>query len=362
MTRALRILVVTIVHRPLDARIHARQIRSMREAGWDVTYAAPWSDTDTPSDPDLATVDLPRAEGRRRLAAVRAARRMLRTSGPEHDLVLFHDPELLVSAAGLRRLPPVVWDVHEDVAASLADRKWVPTWLRPALQPTIHLVERWAERRHHLVLAENSYASRFRKVHPVVRNHPWVPETVVPAGPGRAVYLGRISRSRGLDTLLGVADLVSPHVTVELIGYVDPDVEGDVRRAHEEGRVRWHGFVGNAEALELVEGATAGLSLLRDEPNFRGSLPTKVAEYMARGIPVITTPLPEAVRLLDGGRAGRIVPFDDPGAVAEAILTLHRDSGQRHAAAAAGRELVRRHSWNREAHRFVETLSTIASG
>ena len=41
----------------------------------------------------------------------------------------------------------------------------------------------------------------------------------------------------------------------------------------------------NADALRLVEGSLAGLSLLQDEENFRHSMPTKVAEYMARGVP-----------------------------------------------------------------------------
>lgn len=361
MTQALRILVVTIVHRPLDARIHARQIRAMREAGWDVTYAAPWSDTDTPHDPDLATVDLPRAVGRRRLHAVQAARRMLRARARAYDLVLLHDPELLMSVAGLRDLPPVVWDVHEDVAASLVDRGWVPNWLRPVLQSAAHVVERWAEHRHHVILAETSYAARFRKSHPVVRNLPWVPRTVAPSGPGRAVYLGRISRSRGLDTLLAVADLVAPHVMVELIGYADPDVEEDVRQAHDEGRLRWHGFVSNAEAVELVEGATAGLSLLRDEPNFRGSLPTKVAEYMAHGVPVITTPLPEALDLLrTGTQAGSVVPFGDAPAAAQAILLYHYDEELRLRAGtgghAIGSELA---NWHYEAGKFLDSLADL---
>lgn len=362
MTQPLRILVVTIVHRPLDARIHARQIRTMREAGWHVTYAAPWSDTDTPSDPDLKTVDLPRAVNRRRLPAVRAARQMLRARAHQHDLVLVHDPELLISVAGLRHLPPIVWDVHEDVAASLVDRGWVPTWLRPVLQSAVHLVERWAEHRHHLILAETSYATRFRKPHPVVRNLPWVPRTVTPAGPGRAVYLGRVSRSRGLDTLLAVADLVAPHVTVELIGYADPDVEEDVRQAHDEGRLRWHGFVGNAEALELVDGATAGLSLLRDEPNFRGSLPTKVAEYMARGVPVITTPLPEAVGLLGTGTpAGSVVSFADATAITQAILRYHHDEELRLRAGAAGHAISSEQAnWHHEADRFLDELARLA--
>ena len=46
--------------------------------------------------------------------------------------------------------------------------------------------------------------------------------------------------------------------------------------------------------MATIDGALAGLSLLRDLPNYRGSMPTKVVEYLAHGVPAITTPLPLA--------------------------------------------------------------------
>ena len=63
----------------------------------------------------------------------------------------------------------------------------------------------------------------------------------------------------------------------------------------------------------MVDGALAGLSLLQDEANFRHSLPTKVVEYMARGVPVVTTPLPRAAELATAHECGFVVPFGDRG-------------------------------------------------
>src|SRR5699024_2699173 len=119
-------LVLTVVHHPDDSRVRHRQIAALLAAGWRVTYAAPWSgyDLDRPAaGPGLTTVDLPRARGRRRYAALRAARRVLREQGPDHDVVLLHDPELLLATPGLD-LPPVVWDVHEDTAAAIEVKGW----------------------------------------------------------------------------------------------------------------------------------------------------------------------------------------------------------------------------------------------
>lgn len=358
-----RVLVVTIVHQPLDARIHARQIRAMRDAGWAVTYAAPWTATGTePLDRSIGVVDLPRAVGRKRTRAMSAARRAIRRLAPSHDLILLHDPELVLAVTGLRRLPPVVWDVHEDVAASLLDRAWVPRWARKPLGAAVHGLERWAEFRHHVLLAEPSYRTRFRHDPPVVRNLPWVPPTVPEPKAGRAVYLGRVSRSRGLDLLLALADRVASEITVELVGHADDDVRGVVADADEQGRLRWHGFVDNAHALEVLREATVGISPLSDQPNYRASLPTKVAEYMALGVPVVTTPLPEAVRLVEEAGAGTVVGFEDTDALCRAVMRYHESAELRRRVGAAGHAYARRClDWAQESQRFLTALADTVS-
>ncbi len=90
-----------------------------------------------------------------------------------------------------------------------------------------------------------------------------------------------------------------------------------------------YGFVDGPVALRSIEGAMVGLSLLRNLPNYRHSLPTKVLEYLAHGVPVITTPLPEAHDIVEESGGGIVVPFDDPGAVAEAIARMASGSFRR---------------------------------
>ena len=356
-----RALVVTIVHRPGDARIAHRQLGALRDAGWSVTYAAPWSTTDDEPADWYRTVDVPRAVGRRRGAAVRAARALLRREGPSHDVVLLHDPELLLALPGLR-LPPVVWDVHEDPAAALSDRDWVPGWARRPLGWAVRLLERWAERRcATLLLAEPGYRERFRRDHPVVPNVPLVPDEVPAPGTDRVVYLGRISGSRGARELVELGERLRGQVSVELLGYVDQDVADLVADADEDGRITWHGYVANDEALARVRGAAFGLSLLHDEPNYRHSMPTKVLEYLANGLPVLTTPLPEAVAVLQRHDLGTVVPFGDVDAAEAAIRAGVADPDGLADRAAAGRAAARtERTWAVEGPRFVEVLSAAA--
>ncbi len=357
-----RVLVVTVVHRPDDGRILHRGIASLRAAGMAVTSAAPWTATGTTPPTGLAVRDLPRAIGRQRLPALRAAVRLLRAEAGAHDLVLLHDPELLLAVAlsGRRRLPPVVWDVHEDPAAALRTRAWVPAPLRPLLPALVRRLERWAERRVHLVLAEEGYGPRFRASHPVVRNLPWAvadrpPGAAESDGPARVVYVGRISRGRGLDAMLAVARRLGPTIRLELAGDADADVRVRLEAAVAAGEVTWHGFVTPDRAAALLTDARVGLCLLADEPNYRVSLPTKVVEYLAHGVPVVATPLPAVAALLAEG-GGALVPFGDVEAAARAVTLLATDAAAHARAAARARAIAADLTWEAEGERLVAAL------
>ncbi len=356
----LRVLVVTIVHHPEDARILHREIAALRAAGHFVTYAAPFTAYGARRPDGVRTLDLPRAHGRDRVGAVRAARALLKREAPAHDVVLLHDPELLAASAGLRDAdgPVVVWDVHEDTAAAVTLKPWLPGPLRRPVAWTFRGVEHVVERRRHLLLAEDGYVARFRRPHPVVPNSTVVPATVEPPGHDRVVYVGALSRARGaLDLVAAGRLLAGTGITVHLVGGADSQVRDAVAAADAAGDVVWHGFVPNDEALRLLSGALAGLSLLHDEPNYRHSRPTKVIEYLAWGVPVITTPSPPAVALVESADAGVVVPFEDPEAVAEAVRSLAADPERVAAMARRGHEAaLRDHDWARDGAAFVSQL------
>jgi glycosyltransferase involved in cell wall biosynthesis len=355
----MRVVVCTVVHHPADARILHREIRALLDAGHDVIYIAPFRACDVTPWPELTAADVPRAVGRRRLGALRAARRELARYAPGADLLLVHDPELLLVLPLIRHRPPTIWDVHEDTAASLATKAWLPPALRRFVAAAVLRAEGIAERHLHLLLAETGYNDRFRGTHPVVPNTTYVPDQPAPYdGQARVVYVGHISPDRGASEMVALAELVTPHgVTVELVGSADGQARAVLEPAAAAGLIRWHGYVPNDEAMLLTDGALAGLSLLQDDPNFRHSMPTKVAEYMARGVPVVTTPLPLAAGLVERSECGFIVPFNDPTAASEAVLTLQRDPAFRDAMGARGhRDAAEFLRWPEDARAFVAQL------
>ena len=349
------------VHDPRDARISEREIPALLAAGHEVTQAGPFTAFGALPAAGVRAIDLPRAHGRHRLGAWRAARRLLRTRSDEFDIIVIHSPELMSATVGLRH-PAIVWDVHEDTAAAVSMKPWLPAVLRRPVSAAVRRAEASAERHAHLLLAEEAYQERFARTHPVVPNTPAVPGSVKPTARGRAVYVGSLTVERGVDDLIEVGRRLAPEIRLDVIGPAPAEVARRLGSAQERGWLAWHGFLPNTQALSMVEGATVGLSLLHDQPNYRHSMPTKLLEYLARGVPFVSTPLPLARSLAQESGGGRIVGFADPLATAETIRELDGDDALRQRMADEGRAWVTANAdWSRDGRDFVATLEAWAT-
>ena len=353
----MRVLVATCAHRGDDARIVQRQSVALAEAGHEVVLVAP-----LPSPPPaIEHVVVPRARGRRRVRSWFAVAREVRRRR-DASVLIVHDLELLVPLAFVRRLPPMVIDIHEDLAASVTDRSWLPRPARGLVARIVRFLESRAARVGTVIAAEHSYRERLGDV-PVVPNSTPVPVTCRPrdAEGRRIVYVGRISRSRGWDVMRACARRLGDRAEFHLWGEPDADVRAEVTAAVEAGEIVWHGYTDNPAALAAVEGAAVGLSLLADLPNYRRSMPTKVAEYMARGIPVVASDLPATRSVVEAAGAGLLVPPDDVEATVVALGTLLDDDVLAREMSRRGRAHAGAHlDWNRDATGFVGIILAAA--
>ena len=360
----MKILVCTVVHNPTDARIFRREIGAILEAGHEVTAIAPWQDS-TPGDSRVTRVRVPRAVGRNRLRALRAARARLRDLGLTHDVVLIHDPELLVVVpwADLRRSrTAVVWDVHEDLAAAILTKSYIPALVRRPLAGIVRAFESIIENRCTLLLAEKGYQARFKRPHDVVLNLPYVAETL-PQGERKrqAIYVGSITEHRGLSLMLELARQLEPHnIKLKLIG--ETHSSADTEAINTCPNVEWNGPLPNADAMAEVERSLIGLSLLADIPNYRHSMPTKILEYMASGAVVVSTPLPLAVEVMHSD--GVVLSTFDASCVAQAvseIVALADDAARRESLTRAAFSRVQtEYNWHVAGREFVRVLETAA--
>ena len=170
-------------------------------------------------------------------------------------------------------------------------------------------------------------------------------ERVDPAKPV-VLYLGGLMAGRGLDQLTDAIALVSEAQLVML---------GD---GAEAGRLLERAAASGASVLilppvppELVEAyassATVGVSpIVPSCLNYRYSLPNKLFQYMAAGIPVVASDFRQVREVVEGSGSGIVVDTTRPEAIARGIRRVLADPAEAAAMGARGRAAVeQRFNW-----------------
>lgn len=326
------VTVVTSGHDVADARIH-RLVAAMQNEGLEVEVLGLGRASDGPLGAHTSTRPRPGMVGRALLAvsyARRARGRVLFAVDPDSAVAAF-------VAARLRRRRVVV-DVHEDYGALLTDRSWASGVLGRAARGLVAVADLVATRADLTLVADDHVPPHRARRRLVVRNEPDLgmlpaPQAFRPAAAPRAVYVGDVRPSRGLRAMVE-ATRRAPQWSLDLVGpvgsrdqeWLDRIVTDDPSLAD---RIRVHGRRPPSESWEVAREAWVGLALLEDTPAFRAAMPTKVLEFVACGLPVVTTDLPRPAALVRDNGAGAVVPVGSPetvgAAVAEILSALESD-------------------------------------
>jgi len=180
----------------------------------------------------------------------------------------------------------------------------------------------------------------------VVPNYVDVPDgAALRARPAREIlFLGLIGERKGVfDLLPAFAAARAANGALELTiggnGAIDR-ARSEAQRLGVADHVDLRGWVGAQEREALLTRADIFALPSRNE-----GLPMSVLEAMARGLPVIATPVGGVPELIEDGVNGLLVPLADPDALARAILKLADDQEGRAALGRAAREtILARHS------------------
>ena len=293
-------LILTTGHHPDDGRLN-RHVAVLRQEGVNTV---------------LMAVEIRRFL--RLIAAPLVVFRSLRVVRPA--AVVFPDPELFVAGPLVAKWMGVrsILDVHEDYQAVALSREWIPGVLRAGVGSVAAAMVRWGRQ-----LASATIVAAPHLSCPGDLVVPNIPDervfTMFAAAERRmsVVYVGDITESRGILEMLEIIKLV-PDVELELIGPVTPGIQNLIwDQARADGTSERIAIVGRLpydQAWERAAGAIAGLSLLLPTPAYRDSIPSKLWEYMAAGLPIIASGLPGQRAVIEESGGGVVVTSAADGA------------------------------------------------
>ena len=288
-----------------------------------------------------------------------------------------HEPVLMLAGIwlkfALRR--KVILDVHEDNAL-LLKRDYLPKPVLALASWVLGGLERFCAKRFDALITVTEPLGRkfrpFARRVAVLHNFPsdeffqqarkaWRnPEN----RPYDLVHLGTLRRER-VEQLIRVDEALVADgrsyrwlfigVPEELAQFMRQRLGDSAQRFEILGKVK------HEEVAELVAGAKVGVNFHRlDEPHLWVAIPLKLFEYMACGLPVVSTALPEVVRLLGEEPSARLVSHEVDeyaAAVREMVEHPDRDRLSRRAREAA----IARFSWASEERKLLALYDEVVS-
>jgi glycosyltransferase involved in cell wall biosynthesis len=362
-----RVCQLTTASRPFDTRVFSRECRTLAQHGYDVVLIIEHDQEETVDGVRIVPL---------RHAANRPVRVFLRTwtalrlaLRQRADIYHVHDPELILVGILLRIITgrPVIYGVREDYPRLAHHKHYLPPAVRPAIGLGVRLVEQTASHVFDAVVAvtpdiASNFARHRRTV--IVRNFPVLPAQPLrppapkPAGqPFTMIYVGELTAIRGVGEMVDATDRLSARIPCRLLlvgTFEDAQLEAALRKRAAQ-HTEFLGYVDIRENPNLLQRADVGLVCLHPTRHYVTSLPLKLFDYMAAGLPVIASDFPLWREIVLGSGAGLCVDPLKPDAIAVAAFRLSANADERLAMGRRGQLAVcQNFNWEQESQRLLE--------
>ncbi|HUF80087.1 MAG TPA: glycosyltransferase family 4 protein [Burkholderiales bacterium] len=164
----------------------------------------------------------------------------------------------------------------------------------------------------------------------------------------RVMFAGNIGAAQDFETILAAAERLRAERGIHWVivgdGRRQPWVEAEIGRRDLGATVHLLGRHPVESMPRFFALADALLVTLRNEPIFSLTIPTKIQSYLACGRPIVAALDGEGARVVRESGAGLAVRAGTAGALADAVLRLHRmPAAEREAMGRRGREYFEAH-------------------
>jgi len=157
------------------------------------------------------------------------------------------------------------------------------------------------------------------------------------------LFLGRLDKLKGIDTLLKAMSLVRKEVPELKAVIAGPGDQRPYKTLAEKLGVK-NNIVFTGPLQGDVKIGAIDVSLTIVLPSLRETFPLVIMEAWAREKPVITTPVGDTPYRVKHGENGILIPPRNPKALADAIILLFQDENLRRKLGISGKKQV--HTWD----------------
>ena len=336
--KKIKICHLTSVHNRFDVRIFFKMCKSLSLQGYDVSLIVA-DNLGNEVKNGVSIFDVGKMTNGRLLRMIKTVRFIFNKAKKlDSDIYHLHDPELIPIGLKLKSLgKKVIFDVHENIPLDILEKEYIPPILRKV---TSFLYKKYEKRSlkqfDALILAENSYLkyySSFNRNIKVVQNMPDLNQLNKFKNYNRnkneIFYIGDISNARGFDIIIESLKILKnkiPNIFMHCVGNYDKKYLQSIDFKKINQNIKFYGELPLPKGLEYSKNAKVGISILKPLQNYIESYSTKIFEYMAIGLPVITSNFKLYKNVIEKYNCGICVNPFDPFEIAEACTNILRNN------------------------------------
>lgn len=358
----------TTGHSPFDSRIFQKQCRSLARFGFETHLAVPGIESQQVAGVYIHSDKPRRAHRWSRLTRsgwdiYKVAKKI------DATIYHFHDPSLLpfgllLVASGKK----VIYDVHEDFPRQTYSKEYIPRFMRASIAGIVETFEDLvAPFMTAIVAATPSIAHRFLKKNrqvEVIHNYPIREEfSIGPSEPRvhrRVCYAGLIAEVRGAKDM--IRSVHEAGCQLALAGpFSDEKLFSRLQKELGWQSVLHLGILNRQGIRDLYCSSCAGLVLFHPEPNHVDSMPNKIFEYMAAGLPVIASNFALWKEIIEQGQCGICVDPTDHREVVHSIRWILNHPEQAQQMGLNGKKLVeQKYNWGAEEQKLIKLYLSLS--
>lgn len=352
MGNGLKVCHFTSVHDAHDDRIYLKECVSLKEAGYKVFLVAKGESTVSEG---IKIIGCGKPKNRFDRFFLFSRKVYKKAREINCDVYHFHDPELLPYGLKLKKQgKTVIFDSHEDIPAQILDKYWIPKSMRKSVSMIYKKYETYVVQKLDAVIAATAFIAecfeaRAKRVIEV-NNYPRLDDILFYDKPF-------CERKKIVCYVGGISEIRGEKIMVEAMREIDADLvlAGDHEAVTCQSRnVYYLGQISREDVNHLYEQSRAGLCLLLPTANYINSVPIKLFEYMAAGIPFVASDFPHWRKIIESEECGICVDCKNIDCVREAIKQLVDDPHKAQDMGWNGRKAVEtKYNWEVEKEKLI---------
>lgn len=278
------------------------------------------------------------------------------------DVYHLHDPELLRIASKLKKKgKKVIYDAHEDLPRQILAKHYIPKHLRKGIASVVESYENKVVKKvDGIITATPTINERFIKLNKDscnINNFPILDELInipIEKKEGLSIcYVGGITKIRGIKEIIKSIENID--CSVLLAGsFLETGLKEEVAEYPGWNKVNELGYLSRKGVIDVYKKSKLGLVTLHPTINYLDSLPVKMFEYMAAGIPIIASNFPLWKSIIEENNCGICVNPENPEEISSAIEVILQNEDKALEMGENGRKLIiEKYNWSIEEDKLI---------